>query len=72
MSDFPHRVPVERRYFEDYIEGAIFDCGAIVVEEPEIIAFAKRYDPQPFHTDPEAAAHGFYGGLIASGWIPRQ
>ncbi len=68
MSDLPQRVPVGRRYFEDYIQGAIFDCGAIVVEEPEIIAFAKRYDPQPFHTDPEAAVRGVYGGLIASGW----
>ena len=36
--------------------------------EENIIAFAKKYDPQPFHIDSEAAAHSLYGGLIASGW----
>ena len=36
--------------------------------ESEIIDFARRYDPQPMHTDPEAAARGRFGGLIASGW----
>ncbi len=56
------------RYFEDYPVGAIFECGTVVVDEAEIIAFASRYDPQPFHIDPVAAAHGPYGGLIASGW----
>jgi len=56
------------RYFEDYAVGAIFECGTVVVDETEIIAFASRYDPQPFHIDPVAAAHGPYGGLIASGW----
>ena len=56
------------RYFEDYAVGAIFECGTVVVDEAEIIAFATRYDPQPFHIDPVVAAHGPYGGLIASGW----
>ena len=55
-------------YFEDYAVGTIFECGTVVVDEAEIIAFASRYDPQPFHIDPVAAAHGPYGGLIASGW----
>jgi acyl dehydratase len=32
------------------------------------MAFAKKYDPQPFHIDPEAAGNSLYGGLIASGW----
>ncbi|HEV3239173.1 MAG TPA: MaoC family dehydratase [Casimicrobiaceae bacterium] len=68
MNNLPNRVPLEQRYFEDYPQGAVFECGPVVVEESEIIAFAKRYDPQSFHTDPEAAAHGAYGGLIASGW----
>jgi acyl dehydratase len=67
MSSLDH-VPVDQRYFEDYTDGAVFECGPIVVEESEIIAFAKRYDPQYFHTDPEAATRSVYGGLIASGW----
>lgn len=61
-------VPVDQRYFEDYPVGCVFESEPIVVEESEMIAFAKRYDPQYFHTDPEAAARGVYGGLIASGW----
>ncbi|MGC2415767.1 MAG: MaoC family dehydratase [Stellaceae bacterium] len=56
------------RYFEDYTPGAVFTSGAITVSETEIIDFARRYDPQPMHTDPEAAASGRFGGLIASGW----
>ncbi len=68
MSAHAHGVPVAERYFEDYVDGAVFDCGQIHVEQSEIIAFAKRYDPQAFHTDPEAAAHSIYRGLIASGW----
>ena len=61
-------VPVDQRYFEDYRRGAVFDCGKIHVDESEIIAFAQRYDPQYFHTSPDAAARSVYGGLIASGW----
>ncbi|MCL2429557.1 MAG: MaoC family dehydratase, partial [Alphaproteobacteria bacterium] len=56
------------RYFEDYPVGAVFEFGAITVEEAEVIAFATRFDPQPMHTDPEAARAGPFGGLIASGW----
>ena len=56
------------RYFEDYPAGAVFTAGAITVDEAEIIDFARKYDPQAMHTDPEAAARGNFGGLIASGW----
>ena len=56
------------RYFEEYIPGLTVDCGTFTVTEEEIIAFAKQYDPQPFHVDPAAAAAGPVGGLIASGW----
>jgi acyl dehydratase len=56
------------RYFEDYPAGAVFTAGAISVSEAEIIDFARKYDPQAMHTDPEAAARGHFGGLIASGW----
>jgi|SRR5579863_4249627 len=57
------------RYFEDYQPGAVFTSGAIPVSEAEIIDFARRYDPQAMHTDPDAAAGGRFGGLIASGWL---
>lgn len=56
------------RYFEDYAQGLAVDCGEVTFDEASIIAFAKEYDPQPFHTDPVAAGEGPYGGLIASGW----
>jgi acyl dehydratase len=58
----------ENRYFEDYIPGAAIECGEIRVDEAEIIEFARRFDPQEMHLDPIAAAHGRFGGLIASGW----
>jgi acyl dehydratase len=56
------------RYFEDYLPGSVAEFGSQPVEESEIIEFGKRFDPQDFHIDPEAAAHGPFGGLIASGW----
>ena len=56
------------RYLEDFPAGSSAELGSIQVTADEIMAFAKRYDPQPFHTDPEAAKRWPYGGLIASGW----
>ena len=56
------------RYFEDYPQGLVVDCGTFTIGEAELIDFAKEYDPQPFHVDPVGAADGPFGGLIASGW----
>jgi acyl dehydratase len=56
------------RYFEDFKIGDITDVGPVSVSEEEIVEFASRYDPQPFHIDPEAAKSSPFGGLIASGW----
>jgi acyl dehydratase len=56
------------RYFEDYVAGSIEEFGSVVVEEAEVLSFARRFDPQSFHTDPQAAKGSIYGGLIASGW----
>lgn len=57
------------RHFEDFTEGQVIELGTIpVLSEDEIIAFARQYDPQPFHIDPVAAKDTIYGGLIASGW----
>lgn len=56
-------------YLEDLHPGRRFTAGPVTVTEAEIIAFASRFDPQPFHTDPEAAAtHPVFQGLAASGW----
>jgi acyl dehydratase len=56
------------RYLEDFPAGAVAEFGGIRVTADEIVDFAKRYDPQPFHLDAEAAKRWPYGGLIASGW----
>jgi len=55
--------------FEDFQVGVTSKFGDYVITEEEIIAFAKKYDPQPFHTDPEFARKSFHGRLIASGWM---
>lgn len=65
-TDFP--VGIDQRYFEDYAAGLTVEYGAATLEADEIVAFGRRYDPQPFHVDPERAAQGPVGGLIASGW----
>ena len=60
--------PMTDRYLEDYVEGDVHHFGTIAVEADELIAFAKRFDPQVMHTDPEEAKKTPFGGLIASGW----
>ena len=61
-------VPVEQRYWEDYVSGTVHEFGSLVVDQADVIAFGQRFDPQPFHTDPDVARRSIYGGLIASGW----
>ncbi|HEY1721644.1 MAG TPA: MaoC family dehydratase [Magnetospirillaceae bacterium] len=56
-------------YLDDFVAGTQYQAGPITVDKDELIAFAKRYDPQPFHTDPEAAKTTLFGGLAASGWM---
>ena len=46
----------------------VIDAGPYLVSTAEIVDFAVAYDPQWFHTDPDAAGQGRFGGLIASGW----
>ncbi len=62
-------VPLKERYFEDFRPGEVLEFGDYLVTEEEIVEFAKRYDPQPFHVDHAAAEKSIYGGLIASGWM---
>lgn len=56
-------------FLEDLAIGQVFRAGPLTVAAEEIIAFARQYDNQPFHTDPvAAAAHPVFQGLAASGW----
>jgi acyl dehydratase len=54
--------------FAEFQAGQVLEAGPHTVSEAEILAFAKQWDPQWFHTDPEAASQGPFNGLIASGW----
>ncbi|HEY0523351.1 MAG TPA: MaoC family dehydratase [Stellaceae bacterium] len=60
--------PTRPRFFEDFAPGQVYEFGDRTVTEAEIVEYARQFDPQPFHTDPEAARGSIYGGLIASGW----
>jgi acyl dehydratase len=68
MSIPSAEIPTEERWFEDYPPGAVFTSREIEVSEREILDFARRFDPQPMHTDPAAARESRFGGLVASGW----
>jgi acyl dehydratase len=59
---------VTTRYAEDLSVGDEFTFGSHTVTAEEIIEFAEQFDPQPFHTDEEAAKESMFGGLVASGW----
>jgi acyl dehydratase len=56
------------QYFEDVQVGSRQSFGRYEVTRDEVIAFATRYDPQPFHIDDHAAAQTHFGRLAASGW----
>jgi acyl dehydratase len=56
------------RYLEDFTPGEIFRTRGMSLDESEIMDFARKYDPQPIHTDREAAADGPFDGIIASGF----
>jgi len=55
-------------YFEELTVGDSDRFGAYEVTAEDVTDFASQYDPQPVHTDPEAAAASMFGGLVASGW----
>jgi acyl dehydratase len=55
-------------WWEDFAVGETLEMGSHRFTEEEIIGFARQFDPQPFHTDPQAAARSAFGGLVASGW----
>jgi acyl dehydratase len=55
-------------FLEDLNPGFTVTAPAVTVTEAEAIAFARQFDPQPFHTDPVAARDSLFGGLVLSGW----
>ena len=56
------------RYLEDFAVGQVFNSARTRVDKEQIVAFAKQFDPQPFHLDEEAAQKSPFQGLAASGW----
>jgi len=57
-----------KRYLEDFAVGQVFKTGSKRVDKDEIFAFAREFDPQPYHLDEKAAQQSVFGGLAASGW----
>jgi acyl dehydratase len=55
-------------YLEDFAVGQVFNTGRLRVDKEDIFAFARQFDPQPFHLDEAAARRSPFGGLAASGW----
>jgi acyl dehydratase len=55
-------------WWEDFKVGERAEMGSHTFGAEEIVTFARQFDPQPFHVDPQAAREGPFGGLIASGW----
>ena len=64
--DAPERP--DRLYLDDFHVGQRFTSATHRMDTEEIKAFARQFDPQPFHLDEEAAQATFFGGLVASGW----
>jgi len=58
----------DRLYFDDFHVGQRFTSATHVIDAAQIKAFARRFDPQPFHLDEEAPKGTLFGGLVASGW----
>jgi acyl dehydratase len=69
LTDVDFTAPLESRFLEDYPAGATYEYGHLRVALEEIVEFARRFDPQPIHVDPQLARQGPFGGLIASGWL---
>ena len=57
-----------RYYWEDLTPGSVRELGSVTVSAEEIVDFAGKFDPQPFHLDEQAGRQSLFGGLCASGW----
>jgi len=68
MAEPGERDRHERLYLDDFHVGQRFASATHVIDAAQIKAFAREFDPQPFHLDEEAAKSTMFGGLVASGW----
>jgi acyl dehydratase len=66
MNDAPKKI--DAPWFEDFAPGQVFETAGTTLSERDIIEFATRWDPYPFHIDPEAARQHAFGGLFSSGF----
>ncbi|MCQ9617138.1 MaoC family dehydratase [Paenalcaligenes niemegkensis] len=55
--------------FAEFVPGKVIKAGPVQIDHDEMLEFAKRYDPQYFHVDEQAAKSSHWNGLIASGWL---
>ena len=60
---------MQLKFVEDYKAGDRFELGQFEVTREEVVEFAQKYDPFPFHVDDEAAKATVFGGIISSGWL---
>ena len=68
LWDAPAEGGIDDGFFEDRVIGETGDLGSHTFTREEMVAFAREYDPQPFHLDEAAARDSLFGGLCASGW----
>ena len=68
MAQADTQISDKQLYLDDLVVGQRFTSRAHVVDATEIKAFARQFDPQPFHLDEETAKRAFFGELVASGW----
>ena len=68
MANSNQAGPTKTLYLDDLQVGQRFTSDTHLIDEEQIKAFAKQFDPQPFHLDAEAAKGTLFGGLVASGW----
>jgi acyl dehydratase len=68
MAEPDARAAGEPLYLDDFHVGQRFASATHLIDTAQIKAFARQFDPQPFHLDEEAAKHTLFGGLVASGW----
>ena len=67
MDNDAHKTYPGHQWFEDFQAGQVFEYGAWVMSRDDMLAFARKYDPEPFHVDEAEAVRLGWGGLIASG-----
>jgi acyl dehydratase len=68
MTNSPFSPNSPRLYLDDLQVGQRFGSGTFTLDAEQMVAFARQFDPQPFHLDAEAAKGTFFGELVASGW----